>query len=143
MKVYLLQQRKKKKLEAWIEELKSEAKITRNKEWLKAQRMAKMKNPLDEALKKGKPVLADFGRGVYIPCKQMKPVLEELAAEYKEKTSILIIEIDEHPALTRRHHVRLIPTQIFFDAQGKEIYRHEGFMSKKAIKEKFKDIGVK
>jgi len=143
LKVYLLQQRRKEKLEAWIEELKSKAKITRNEEWLKAQRMAKMKNPLDEALKKGKPVLADFGRGVCIPCKQMKPVLEELAAEYKEKTSILIIEIDEHPALTRRHHIRLIPTQIFFDAQGEEIYRHEGFMSKKAIKEKFKDIGVK
>jgi len=143
LKVYLLQQRRKEKLEAWIEELKSKAKITRNEEWLKAQRMAKMKNPLDEALKKGKPVLADFGRGVCIPCKQMKPVLEELAAEYKEKTSILIIEIDEHPALTRRHHIRLIPTQIFFDAQGKEIYRHEGFMSKKAIKEKFKDMGVK
>ncbi len=143
LKVYLLQQRRKEKLEAWIEELKSEAKITRNEEWLKAQRMAKMKNPLDEALKKGKPVLADFGRGVCIPCKQMKPVLEELAAEYKEKTSILIIEIDEYPALTRRHHIRLIPTQIFFDAQGKEVYRHEGFMSKKAIKEKLKDIGVK
>lgn len=143
LKVYLLQQRRKEKLEARIEELKSKAKITRNEEWLKAQRMAKMKNPLDEALKKGKPVLADFGRGVCIPCKQMKPVLEELAAEYKEKTSILIIEIDEYPALTRRHHIRLIPTQIFFDAQGKEIYRHEGFLSKKAIKEKFKDMGVK
>ncbi len=143
LKVYLLQQRRKEKLEARIEELKSKAKITRNEEWLKTQRMAKMKNPLDEALKKGKPVLADFGRGVCIPCKQMKPVLEELAAEYKEKTSILIIEIDEYPALTRRHHIRLIPTQIFFDAQGKEVYRHEGFMSKKAIKEKLKDIGVK
>jgi len=143
LKVYLLQQKRKEKLEARIEGLKIKAKITRNEKWLKAQRMAKMKNPLDEALKEDKPVLADFGRGVCIPCKRMKPVLEELAAEYEGEVSILIIEIDEYPALTRRHHIRLIPTQIFFNTQGEEVYRHEGFMSKKAIKEKLKDIGVK
>jgi len=131
------------KLEAWVEELKSKAKITRNGEWINAQRIARTKNPLDDALKKDRPVLADFGRGVCIPCKQMKPVLEELAIEYEGKVSILIIEIDEYPALTRRHHIRLIPTQIFFDAEGNEVYRHEGFMSKEAIKEKLKEIGVK
>jgi len=143
LKVYLLQQKTKEKLEAWVEELKSKAKITRNGEWIKAQRMARTKNPLDDALKKDRPVLADFGRGVCIPCKQMKPVLEELAIEYEEEVSILIIEIDEYPALTERHHIRLIPTQIFFDAEGNEVYRHEGFMSKEAIKEKLKEIGVK
>jgi len=143
LKVYLLQQKTKEELEAWVEGLKSKAKITRNGEWIKAQRMARTKNPLDDALKKDKPVLADFGRGVCIPCKQMKPVLEELAIEYEGKVSTLIIEIDEYPALTRRHHIRLIPTQIFFDAEGNEVYRHEGFMSKEAIKEKLKQIGVK
>ncbi len=143
LKVYLLQQKRREKLEAWIEELESKAQITRNEEWLKAQRIALTRNPLDEALQKGKPVLADFGRGICIPCKQMKPVLEELAAEYEGKVSILIIEIDEYPALTRRHRIRLIPTQIFFGAERKELYRHEGFMSKEAIKEKFKQIGVK
>ena len=143
LKVYLLQQKTKEKLEAWVEELKSKAKITRNGEWIKAQRMARTKNPLDDALKKDRPVLADFGRGVCIPCEQMKPVLEELAIEYEGKVSILIIEIDEYPALTERHYIRLIPTQIFFDAEGNEVYRHEGFMSKEAIKEKLKQIGVK
>ncbi len=143
LKVYLLQQKTEEKLEAWVEELKSKAKITRNGEWINAQRIARTKNPLDDALKKDRPVLADFGRGVCIPCKQMKPVLEELAIEYEGKVSILIIEIDEYPALTRRHHIRLIPTQIFFDAEGNEVYRHEGFMSKEAIKEKLKEIGVK
>ena len=143
LQVYLLQQKTEEKLDVWLEELKSKAKITRNGEWIKAQQMARMKNPLDDALKGDRPVLADFGRGICIPCKQMKPLLEELAIEYEGKISILIIEIDEYPALTERHYIRLIPTQIFFDAEGNEVYRHEGFMSKEAMKEKLKQIGVK
>ena len=78
-----------------------------------------------------------------ILCKQMKPILEELAAEYEGKASILIIEMDEYMALTRRYGIRLIPTQIFFDAQRKEVYRNEGLMSKESIKEKFEEMGVK
>lgn len=143
LKTYLIQQKQNKKMEEKIEELRSTARITRNEEWLKTQRLATTDNPLDQAFKKGRPVLADFGRGVCIPCKQMKPILEELAAEYKGKASILIIEIDEYRALTRRYSIRLIPTQIFFDAQRKEVYRHEGFMSKESIKEKFEEMGVK
>ena len=143
LKTYLIQQKQNKKLEEKIEEMRSTARITKNEEWLKAQRLATTDNPLDQAFKKGRPVLADFGRGVCIPCKQMKPILEELAAEYKGKASVLIIEIDEYRALTRRYSIRLIPTQIFFDAQRKEVYRHEGFMSKESIKEKFEEMGVR
>lgn len=132
-----------KKMEEKIEKLRSTAQITKNEEWLKTQRLATTDNPLDEAFRKGRPVLADFGRGICIPCKQMEPILEELAAEYKGKASILIIEIDDYRALTRRYSIRLIPTQIFFDAQGKEVYRHEGFMSKESVKEKLEEMGVK
>jgi len=143
LKTYLLQEKGRKKLEIRIEELKTTAKIARNEEWVKAQLAIKMKNPLDAALQKGRPVVADFGQDTCIPCKQMKPILEELAIEYKEKASILIIEIDEYKTLTRRHRVRLIPTQIFFDDKGNEVYRNEGFMGKEAIKEKLNAMGVK
>ena len=143
LKTYLIQQKQEKKLGEKIEELRSTARITKNEEWLKTQRLAIMDNPLDQAFRKGRPVLADFGRGVCIPCKQMKPILEELSAGYEGKASILIIEIDEYRALTRRYSIRLVPTQIFFDAQRKEVYRHEGFMSKESIKEKFEEMGVK
>lgn len=143
LRTYLLQQKSQKVLEEKIEELKSEAKITKNEEWLKAQRMTQASNPLDEALKKDMPVIADFGRGQCIPCKEMKPILEELTKEYKGKASIVVIEIDEYRSLTRRYNIKLIPTQIFFDAQGNEIYRHEGFMGKEAIEEKLGEMGVK
>jgi thioredoxin-like negative regulator of GroEL len=88
------------------------------------------------------PKLLDFGRGKCIPCKAMAPVLKELSEEYKERVIIKIIEIDQDPNLTRANRIRLIPTQIFFDAKNQEIYRHEGFMGKKQIKAMFQKMGV-
>ena len=88
------------------------------------------------------PMVLDFGRGICIPCKQMKPILEELGIEYEGKAIIRIIDIDKESELTQQSRIRLIPTQIFIDATGKEIYRHEGFMEKTAIVEKLKEMGV-
>jgi thioredoxin-like negative regulator of GroEL len=88
------------------------------------------------------PKLLDFGRGQCIPCKAMAPVLKELSEEYKDRVIIKIIEIDQEPNLTRANRIRLIPTQIFFDAKNQEIYRHEGFMGKEQIKTMFQKMGV-
>jgi thioredoxin 1 len=89
---------------------------------------------------KSLPMVLDFGRGICIPCKQMKPILEELMKEYQGKAIIRIIDIDKEAELTQKTKIRLIPTQIFIDANGKEIYRHEGFMEKTAIVEKLNQI---
>jgi thioredoxin 1 len=88
------------------------------------------------------PKLLDFGRGICIPCKKMAPVLQELSEEYKDRVIIKIIEIDSEKELTRINRIRLIPTQIFFDSKNKEVFRHEGFMDKEAIKKIFQQIGV-
>lgn len=89
------------------------------------------------------PKLLDFGRGKCIPCKAMAPILKELSEEYKDRVIIKIIEIDQDPPLTMANRIRLIPTQIFFDSKNKEIFRHEGFMDKEAIKKIFQQMGVK
>ncbi len=89
------------------------------------------------------PKLLDFGRGICIPCKKMAPILQELSEEYKSRVIIKIIEIDREKELTRINRIRLIPTQIFFDAKNKEVFRHEGFMDKEAIKKVFEKMGVK
>jgi thioredoxin 1 len=89
------------------------------------------------------PKLLDFGRGQCIPCKAMAPVLKELSEEYKDRVIIKIIEIDQEPNLTRANRIRLIPTQIFFDAKNQEVLRHEGFMGKDDIKKVFQKMGVK
>jgi thioredoxin 1 len=99
-------------------------------------------NPLDSALASGKPVLADFGRGTCIPCKMMQPVLESLSKELEGKVHVLILDTDEYGYLANRYRIRIIPTQIFFDASGTEKERHQGFMSKEEILAKWKELGI-
>jgi len=99
-------------------------------------------NPLAKALKNGMPVVADFGRGTCIPCKMMKPILEELKETYKGKAEIFIFSIDEYKDLTEQCKINLIPTQIFYDKTGKEVMRHEGFFPKDEIVAKLKELGV-
>jgi len=98
--------------------------------------------PLEQALSSGKPTLAEFGRGICIPCKEMKPILEALAAEYKDKLNIVIVEVDEHRDLTNQYRIMAIPTQIFFDGSGKEVTRHIGFWSKEEIHVQLKEMGI-
>ena len=73
----------------------------------------------------------------------MAPILKELSEEYKDRVIIKIIEIDQESGLTAANRIRLIPTQIFFDSKNKEVFRHEGFMDKEAIKKVFEKMGVK
>ncbi len=99
-------------------------------------------NPLDRALTSGKPTLADFGRGTCIPCKMMQPILDELEKELKGRVHVLVLDTRDYGDLARRHGVRIIPTQIFFDAAGKEMFRHEGFMSREEILAKLEELRI-
>ena len=89
------------------------------------------------------PKLLDFGAGTCIPCKAMAPILKELTEEYKGRVVIKIIEVYQEKELTRVNGIRLIPTQIFFDSNNKEVFRHQGFMDKEQIKKVFEKMGVK
>jgi len=88
------------------------------------------------------PKLLDFGAGTCIPCKKMAPILQELAEKYKGRVVIKIIEVYQEQELTRVNEIRLIPTQIFFDAKNQEVYRHVGFMGKEEIEKVFEKMGV-
>jgi thioredoxin 1 len=73
----------------------------------------------------------------------MAPILESLAGEYRGKASVLFIDAHEDQAAAKRFKVQMIPTQIFFDAQGKEVKRHIGFMDKADILKGLKAAGLK
>ncbi|MFC2034188.1 thioredoxin family protein [Chloroflexota bacterium] len=98
--------------------------------------------PLESALNSGLPTLAEFGRGVCIPCKAMKPILEEVSVEYQGKLIVVIVEIDDYMDETRQFGIMAIPTQIFFDSTGKEITRHMGFLSKEEIINQLGNMGI-
>ena len=88
------------------------------------------------------PKLVDLGAGKCIPCKMMAPILEELRGEYKGRFDVVFVDVWENPKAGDPYGIKLIPTQIFFDAKGKELFRHEGFFSKEDILAKWKELGV-
>jgi thioredoxin 1 len=90
----------------------------------------------------GLPRLLDLGAGKCIPCKMMAPILEELEQEYAGVFDVEFIDVWQHPEEAKKHGVETIPTQIFFDASGKEIFRHVGFFSKEEILATWKQAGV-
>ena len=137
---FVWQLKKRQALDGYIKALRQDASISKNHEWIEAQKVLSADNPLSKALKTGRPVVADFGRGACVPCKMMEPILKELQKEYQGRAEVLILDVQEYSALTKKHSVRSIPTQIFFDASGQEIKRHVGFMSKEAIVEVLKDL---
>ena len=91
---------------------------------------------------KGLPALIDVGAGTCIPCKLMAPILEELKKEMEGKLVVQFLDIGRFPALAEVYRISIQPTQIFYDASGKELFRHEGFYSKEDILSKWKEFGV-
>ncbi len=138
-----LEEKQRRIIEEYLNNLKAKAKIVRNEQWVKRQEALMADNPLNKALKTGRPVLADFGRGTCIPCKMMQPILEKLQKDYAGKVEILILDVGEYAALSRKYRIMMIPTQIFFDAKGNEVFRHQGFMSEADIVAQLNKMGIK
>ena len=88
------------------------------------------------------PRLIDLGADKCIPCKMMAPILEELKEEYAGRFEVLFIDVWKNPQKAREYGIRVIPTQIFYDAEGNEFYRHVGFFSKEDILKTFREKGV-
>ena len=88
------------------------------------------------------PKLIDLGADKCIPCKMMAPILEELKAEYAGRMEVQFIDVWKNPDAGKRYGIQLIPTQIFFDASGTELFRHSGFFSKEDILATWKELGV-
>lgn len=88
------------------------------------------------------PKLLDLGAGKCIPCKMMAPILEEMKTNYVGQLEVEFIDVWKNPEAGKKHGVTVIPTQIFYDADGKELFRHIGFYSKDDILAKWKELGV-
>lgn len=96
-----------------------------------------------KALASGRPTLVDFGAGYCIPCKKMKPILDSLKTEYSGRANVIFVDMKEERDMPDKYRIQIMPTQVFFDAKGKEVKRHMGFMDKPEIIAEFKALGVK
>lgn len=96
-----------------------------------------------QTLASGKPAVIDIGARYCYQCKKMAPILESLAAEYRGRASVMFIDAHENEAAAEKFKVVMIPTQIFFNSQGKEVKRHIGFMEKSDIVKELMALGAK
>jgi len=95
------------------------------------------------ALASGRPTLVDFGARSCIPCKKMAPILEQLEKDYQGRANVIFVDVWQDRSIGGRYRVQMIPTQIFYDANGSEAGRHIGFMDRQPIIDTFTKLGVK
>ncbi len=79
------------------------------------------------------PRLVDLGSDKCVPCKMMAPILAELQKEYADRFETIVIDVWKTYSEAQKYGVQVIPTQVFFDAEGNELSRHEGFLSREDI----------
>jgi thioredoxin 1 len=98
---------------------------------------------IQAALASGRPTIVDFGARSCIPCKKMAPILEQLEKEYRGRANVIFVDVWQDNKIGGQYRVQMIPTQIFFDAKGKESGRHMGFLDRQPIIDTFTKLGVK
>ena len=96
-----------------------------------------------QAVAKRVPRLVDVGASKCIPCKAMAPILADLKRDYAGKLEVHFIDVWQDRTAAEPYRIGMIPSQIFFAADGSELWRHEGFFSREEILAKWKQIGVK
>jgi len=138
--------KQREQLSVYIEQLRGNAKIEIDQ--IRLQKIAAKPPELNteddfkKALASGRPVLVNFGANNCLPCRQLRPVLKEVSKEYGEKASILVIDVYKYQELARQHKIMALPTLVFFDSKGKEVFRHMGIMDKENIVAKLEEIGM-
>ncbi len=142
LQAYLLGEKQQSAVNEHIDSLSERHQVKLDAAFVAEAAETELANPVAEARRSGRPSLVDFGSEGCGPCDMMAPVLEELEAELADRCNVLLVQVAESPILAARYGVRSIPVQIFFDADGQEVYRHLGFLAKDDIMSKLQEMGV-
>jgi thiol-disulfide isomerase/thioredoxin len=111
--------------------------------WVKTNYRLLVGNPVDRARLSGRPSLVDFGAGGCVACETMSMILDPMADELAGKANVLFVDVRKQQVLGSRFGVRTIPLQVFFDRDGKEVFRHTGVFPEAKLKAKLAELGVK
>ena len=92
-----------------------------------------------------KVTFIELGSVRCIPCKKMQPIMDEIKKEYKGQVNVVFYDVwtPEGKPYAYKYKIRLIPTQVFLDKDGKEYFRHQGFFPKEELVKVLKQKGVK
>ena len=139
---YLLDEKKQSIVDAHIRTLGTRVAIEVDAGWTSVQAVQALDNSVDKVRRSGKPAMVDFGASGCGPCDMMAPLLKALQQEYAERCTILYVDVREEQLLAARYGVQAIPEQVFFDKDGKEVFRHTGYYPREQILAKLAELGV-
>ena len=140
---YLLQDKKQQVVKSYISALTDSVHLRVNEGWVESQSRLSLDNPVDKARRSGKSTMVEFGATGCVPCDMMQPILDNLRKNYPKKLNVVFIHVGEEQILAARFGIRSIPVQVFFDVQGKEVYRHTGFFAQNEVTRQLSKMGVK
>ncbi|MBU2494784.1 MAG: thioredoxin family protein [Bacteroidetes bacterium] len=94
---------------------------------------------------KAKVTFVELGSVNCIPCKQMQPVMKAIEEKYGEQIKVVFYDVwkEDQKKYGQEYGIRLIPTQVFLDENGKEFHRHEGFYPEAEIDKVLQGKGLK
>lgn len=139
---FVLQRKQQEAIRAHIGSLSSRTPVKVDAAFLAEVAPKALASVVDQARRSGRPTFVDFSSDGCEPCEMMKPIISELEQTHAEQADILVVQVREQPYLSSRYGVRAIPVQVIFDAEGKEVYRHTGFLAKDKILEQLGKAGV-
>ena len=142
LRQYLLDEKRQEVVEVHINSLSGRMPIDVDAGWVKAGAATALDNPVDAARRAGKPAMIDFGAAGCGPCDMMEPILKDLQQTHTNRCTILYVDVREAQILAARYGIQSIPVQIFFDRDGKEVFRHTGFLPREKILAQLAALGV-
>ena len=94
---------------------------------------------------KSKVTFVELGSVNCIPCKQMQPVMKAIEEKYGDQVNVVFYDVwkEDQKKYSKQYGIRLIPTQVFLDANGNEFHRHEGFYPEAEIDKILQGKGLK
>lgn len=98
---------------------------------------------LNRALASHKWTVIEFGGPTCVPCVRMQPLLAELQQTYGHRAQFFNFYVTEHLPEARAHQIMVMPTQVIFDPQGREVFRHVGFWPKDVFMAALAKLGLK
>ena len=100
---------------------------------------------LEHQINKAKITFIELGSVNCIPCKMMQPVMKNIKKNYGSQVKVVFYDVwtQEQRQYAEQYKIRVIPTQVFLDENGKEFHRHVGFYPEEEIDKILKSKGLK